>query len=287
MNIFWTVFHFQIIMNFTKKQISIIISLLVFSLSYCQIAKTDSLRGEFTYLLNYKPNSLTKDYMLKEFFSLQITDTRAFFISDNQLKFDSAFTVQFNNRNSSLDLRSVPSTKFTFLIIHTVDNTQFYQLAGMTSLSYNTPIINTWKLIDETKIINSVACKKAEVRYKGRDWTAWYSTEIPFPYGPYKFSGLPGLIVKITDKTGDYDFELVKSLSNVNLKGKVISVNDSRYKNAKLVTQKELVQARENFRQNARKQMESMGTVFMDDDNGKSRLKESEKAGHNPIELED
>lgn len=278
-------------MNFTKKQFLRIIFLFVFSLSFSQVAKSDSLRGKFTYLLQYKPNTLAKDYVVKELFSLQVSDSRAFFISENKLKFDSLFMAKYNVDKGHIDLTNIPVSKSNFLIIQTNENSQYYEPVGMTLLSYNSPVINNWKLINETKIINSIACKKAEVRYKGRDWTAWYSTDIPFPYGPNKFSGLPGLIVKITDKTGDYDFELVKSIPNLNLKGKVVNVTGRHYQNAKLVTKKELVQARTSFKENAKFQMESMGTVFSQDskNNFRERQKtaETEKKGYNPIELED
>lgn len=276
-------------MNFIKNQILTIIFLLFFSVSFSQTATSDSLRGEFTYLLQYKPNTLNRDYVYKELFSLQISDKRAFFISENRLKFDSIFMSQFNNKKDNsfnVDMRGLPPSKFKFLIIQTNDNSQFYEAAGMTLLSYNTPVIGNWKLVDETKVINSIVCKKAEVSYKGREWTAWYSTEIPFPYGPYKFSGLPGLIVKITDKTEDYDFELVKSVSSYNLKGKLVRINKARYHNAKLVTKKELAQAIISSKENAKYELERMGTVFSDDQK-RQKISETEKKGYNPIELED
>lgn len=278
-------------MDFTKKQIVRILFLFIFSVSLAQTAKTDSLRGEFTYLLQYKPNTLAKDYMVKELFSLQVSDRRAFFISENKMKFDSLFMERYNKNKNHIDLTNIPPSRSNFLIIQTNENSQYYEAVGMTLLTYNSPVINNWKLINESKVINSIACKKAEVRYKGRDWTAWYSTEIPFLYGPNKFSGLPGLIVKITDKTGDYDFELVKSVPNSKIKGKVITISDRHYQNAKLVTKKELVDARTSFKENARYQLESMGTVFSQDSKGNShdrqKKNEIEKKGYNPIELED
>ncbi len=96
------------------------------------------------------------------------------------------------------------------------------------------------------------------------------------------------MIVKITDKTGDYDFELVKSEPSSKLKGKVVTVNKARYENPKIVTKKELDDARENARQNARQELESMGTAFSQDQkDNRPRLSEKEKEGYNPIELED
>lgn len=264
--------------------------LFFYSISFSQTTMSDSLKGKFTYLLQYIPNNLNREHITKELFSLQISDKRAFFISENKLKFDSVFIAEFNKRPDNINLSNI-SAGSSFLIIQTNNNSQFYESIGITLLSYNSSVIDNWKLINETKIINSIACKKAEVRYKGRDWIAWYSTEIPLPYGPYKFSGLPGLVVKITDKTGDYDFELVKSVSSSNLKGKTVPINMEHFQSAKVVTKKELVQARANFKENAKYQLESMGTVFSQDpkDNLRERQKinEAQKKAQNPIELED
>ncbi|AZA79575.1 GLPGLI family protein [Chryseobacterium sp. G0186] len=275
-------------MNFIKKQTLKTLFLFFFSVSFSQTTTSDSLRGEFTYLLQYKPNTLNQENFYKELFTMQISDKRAFFISENRLKFDSLFMEQYNkNRgNFNIDMRGFPSSKFKFLIIQTNDNSQFYESVGTALLSYNTPIIQDWKLSNETKIINSIQCKKAEVSYKGREWTAWYSTEIPFPYGPYKFSGLPGLIVKITDKTGDYDFELVKSVSSSKLRrGGMITINKRHYQNAKLVTKEELTEATTNYRNNIKYELEKMGTVFSEDQK-RQKINEKEKKGYNPIELE-
>ncbi|MDQ1162031.1 GLPGLI family protein [Chryseobacterium sp. SORGH_AS 447] len=274
-------------MNFMKNQFLNIVFLFIFSFVFSQTIDKDSLKGEFTYLLKYKPNTLNQDYVISELYSLQIGDDRAFFISENALKFDSLFMAKYNKNKDVIDLSDIPVSKSNFLIIQKNNNIQFYESIGMTLLSYDSPVIDNWKLINETKVINSILCKKAEVRYKGRDWNAWYTTEIPFPYGPYKFSGLPGLIVKISDKTGDYDFELVKSISSTELKGKVVTVSERYYKNSKNVTKKELSQARTNFRENARYQLESMGTVFSQNQKERQKAVSTQKKGSNPIELED
>lgn len=270
-----------------KNQFLNIVFLFIFSFVFSQTVNKDSLKGEFTYLLKYKPNTLNQDYVISELYSLQIGDDRAFFISENALKFDSLFMAKYNKNKDVIDLSDIPVSKSNFLIIQKNNNIQFYESVGMTLLSYDSPVIDNWKLINETKVINSILCKKAEVRYKGRDWNAWYTTEIPFPYGPYKFSGLPGLIVKISDKTGDYDFELVKSTSSAELKGKVVTVSERYYKNSKNVTKKELSQARTNFRENARYQLESMGTVFSQNQKERQKAVSTQKKGSNPIELED
>ena len=52
-------------------------------------------------------------------------------------------------------------------------------------------------------------CHKATTRFRGRDYVAWYTEEIPFPYGPFKFGGLPGLITCIYDTQREHIYTLV------------------------------------------------------------------------------
>lgn len=61
-----------------------------------------------------------------------------------------------------------------------------------------------WTLINETKNIENFICLKAEVDFRGRKWIAWYSKDIPMSYGPWKFSGLPGLILEVYDSEKEY-----------------------------------------------------------------------------------
>ena len=51
--------------------------------------------------------------------------------------------------------------------------------------------------------------QKANAEFGGRIWNAWFTNDIPFSDGPYKFSGLPGLILKISDVTNSHNFELI------------------------------------------------------------------------------
>jgi hypothetical protein len=40
-------------------------------------------------------------------------------------------------------------------------------------------------------------------------WTAWYATELPYNAGPYKFKGLPGLILEMVDETSNFKFTAI------------------------------------------------------------------------------
>ncbi len=74
------------------------------------------------------------------------------------------------------------------------------------SYTENNPL--QWKIQKETGKIKNYEVQKAILDFGGRKWVAWFTKEIPFQDGPYKFHGLPGLIVKIEDTDKNYSWEL-------------------------------------------------------------------------------
>jgi hypothetical protein len=74
-----------------------------------------------------------------------------------------------------------------------------------------------WKIYVDTCIILSYNCQKATAHFRGRDWTVWFTMEIPIDAGPWKFCGLPGLIVKASDSREHYVFECI-GLENISKK---------------------------------------------------------------------
>lgn len=66
-----------------------------------------------------------------------------------------------------------------------------------------------WHDLEGTDTVCGYLCRKAEADYGGRKWTAWYAEEIPVPFGPWKISGLPGLVMKAEDADGNHRFEAV------------------------------------------------------------------------------
>jgi GLPGLI family protein len=88
------------------------------------------------------------------------------------------------------------------------------QINTILYLEEKKPNIN-WNISDSTKSIGNYSVQKATTRFRGRDYTAWFTPEIPLPFGPWKLNGLPGLILEAYDQTGNIYF----SASNVNLEG--------------------------------------------------------------------
>lgn len=71
-----------------------------------------------------------------------------------------------------------------------------------------------WKILKDTMSFSGIPCQKATTRFKGRNWIAWFATEIPFQSGPWKLNGLPGLIVEAYDDKKEVKFTFA-GLENV------------------------------------------------------------------------
>ena len=56
-----------------------------------------------------------------------------------------------------------------------------------------------WEITADEKRLDSFNCVKAKCRFRGRDYIAWFSPDIPLPFGPWKMGGLPGLIIDLQD----------------------------------------------------------------------------------------
>jgi GLPGLI family protein len=67
--------------------------------------------------------------------------------------------------------------------------------------------LQNWKLYDDTLTVTGYLCQKAECSFRGRDYTAWFTVDIPVDNGPWKFGGLPGLILRIYDAKSHYIFD--------------------------------------------------------------------------------
>lgn len=70
-------------------------------------------------------------------------------------------------------------------------------------------VVPQWKIESETQEILGYTCQKATTKYLGRNYVAWFATQIPINSGPWKLRGLPGLILKAQDYNKEYIFEAI------------------------------------------------------------------------------
>ena len=100
----------------------------------------------------------------------------------------------------------------TFIRIRAKKNPVFFKVTDHNTISYVQRIsmkpflvedsvqVFKWSIKDDHKIILGYNCQKALLNFRGRNYTAYFTLEIPFNAGPWKFSGLPGTILEIKEE---------------------------------------------------------------------------------------
>lgn len=99
-----------------------------------------------------------------------------------------------------------------------------------------------WQLEDDTLNVLGYRCHKASCEWRGRNYTAWYAEEIPVSDGPYKFAGLPGLIMRVYDKDHEYEWT-IKGIQREHRRGIFLStpVNYDAKKQYVPITRRDLL----------------------------------------------
>lgn len=138
------------------------------------------------------------------------------------------------------------------------------------------PQIN-WQICEETDTILEQECRKAICDFRGRKWTAWYS-ETPISDGPWMFTGLPGLILKLSDSENEHIIEAFELRTNSIPFGwkKRLYVKTSREKYLKELA---------DYKNDPWKLAETMVTEVKEAD-GTIAPRRKQKLFYNPIELE-
>lgn len=96
-----------------------------------------------------------------------------------------------------------------------------------------------WEIGDETKQVGGYECQQAKGSFGGRNYTVWFTSEIPFPYGPWKLHGLPGLILEAEDSKQEVffrfqDFGKLEGIEiSVSIPKEAIKTNPKAFEKAK------------------------------------------------------
>jgi GLPGLI family protein len=61
-----------------------------------------------------------------------------------------------------------------------------------------------WQIKEETQIIAGYECRKATSNLMGLNFTAWFTDDLPRNFGPEKYDGLPGTILKVSTEIIEY-----------------------------------------------------------------------------------
>lgn len=216
------------------------------------------------YQLSYQPDSNNDERQIKIDMELLIHPDGSLFQSVNKSRRDSTLYMEKNVPTGMIMVR--PINKFNYQIlkrngqIQTFDSAFGMNLQGVDQIYYyEEPMdVMAWTIKDDTLTIAGMVCQRADVRFGGRDWVAWFALEIPVPDGPYKFCGLPGLIVSITDTQQHWQFDLTH-IRNVE---KTVTLNFQSWYEFIPATKEQLYHERRTFQDNLTATLEAYGTNF-------------------------
>ncbi len=149
---------------------------------------------------------------------LQIGQRYNRFCDYYSLRFDSLYDVaalgKFSFAESAPQLLAVlKKVQFTEnIVIDKESNKETIQrTAGLATTKYEYQEVCPqlqWQLLEGDTTIAGYPCKKAATQLFGRQYVAWYAPSLDLPYGPYKFGGLPGLVLQVADTQQHFLFTI-------------------------------------------------------------------------------
>lgn len=201
-----------------KTLLLILLALLGHNYFYAQSYK-------IIYEMRWKPTKNSEEYN-KELCALILNGSEpSFFEGYNNFRRDSLKTKIINDYEASQSKGSlrIPSGEknamFRPLIIKNTKDKRITVEEAFYAKTFAVPYScsQNWKIQNNEKAtIFGYKVQKATTQFGGRKWIAWFTTDIPIQDGPYKFYGLPGLILKISDSSENYLFEIKGITKEVN-----------------------------------------------------------------------
>jgi GLPGLI family protein len=199
------------------KNLFSIFFIALFAFASAQENDSKETANRFFYELTFKPKKDSAK-VEKVMAALDIVKDRSVYRDYTAVGQDSIIKIQVEAMQKSgvfKDLsKSFKMPKFSEKIVKYYPDMKMQYIERIASgftpmnIGYNETIKFDWKISNEKAKIGSYNAQKATTEFGGRKWTAWFSTDLPFQDGPYKFSGLPGLIVKIEDEGKNYSWVL-------------------------------------------------------------------------------
>lgn len=184
-----------------------------------QVQILDTTRWLCTYNYEFLQDSTSRYSLKSEQMTLQIASHLSKFCSTNQLLTDSLIYALRNEELGNAAKKIGPfigQGHYTNLLCNYKiyknfpgkDTLIFTAYEGGKFLKVVQHEKYNWKIEDKDSLLLGYRCQKATFSFAGRSYVAWFTPEIPINDGPYKFAGLPGLIVKISDTKGQHCFTL-------------------------------------------------------------------------------
>lgn len=191
------------------KKILTIILLLSYTLQ--GMAVDNKVQLECIYHLTYQVDTITKRSN-NAMMVLRLNEEKSLFYAQAEFEFDS-LSQNSTGMESYYAIRDTIKAKYGGITAHYYVLKDFgkQQLDFLETIprrsKYTEPLPSfNWKITEEQKTIGEHQCQKATCVFGGRTYEVWFAPDIPISDGPWKFHGLPGLILEAYDTQHHYEF---------------------------------------------------------------------------------
>lgn len=119
----------------------------------------------------------------------------------------------------------------SFFIKKTIDQSIYFSDMIFNKSFYIKDTLNVmhWSFNNAKKVILEQSCNSAKTSFRGRSYTAYYTNNYLISEGPWKFGGLPGLILEVASDDGIYTFKAMKMYNSDCNKSKAISIGRNKF----------------------------------------------------------
>lgn len=164
----------------------------------------------FVYEYKFRPDIVIKDSLVTDYMNLDTDGKQSYFYNAAKFEKDSAYASTKDSKVFSEFKNYDRNLTYTIHKIYSPKSVKFYDKFQTANLVIKENQFPEWKIKNDFKKIGEINCQRAVAEYRGRIWEAWFSKDYAISDGPYKFSGLPGLVVQINDTEKDHEFNLIQ-----------------------------------------------------------------------------
>ena len=242
------------------------------------------------YNFSYITDTLFRNKVYSEKMILFFNNSQSKFLSYDKMIEDSTELVKMDSMMQTGKIgytgqkkNRIPTIIHKFFNSDTLNILQEYLTKFFLVKNIQPPV--KWEIQSDKKNILGYICQKAQCFLKGRNYEVWFANQIPIAAGPWKLSGLPGIILEAKDAKAEVVF-LCTEIAQINYSNDLLKIPSQ----VNITTRKELDEIIEYYTNNP---IEALKAVIGDNDfsvkiassSSKIPSKRVVKKPNNPIEL--
>ncbi|OIP45547.1 MAG: hypothetical protein COZ16_06750 [Flavobacteriaceae bacterium CG_4_10_14_3_um_filter_31_253] len=199
-----------------------LLNVIFFTLTFVTFSQKDSItvyQVQFERILTF--DDATEPHVSVYNYTKFVELNKSFYDRNIKVK-NNGNLIKSKEDNTILDF--IPSGKNTSVVFKDYDKKETfskYEVAYKYFVVKDSLDIFKWNILNESKDILGYTCQLATMNFRGRDYEAWFSSKLPVG-GPWKFDGLPGLILEMKSVDNFISFKAI-SLKNLKVESKTLN----------------------------------------------------------------